>query len=444
MTDRGTVGPPRRASPPVRAGLPEAGPPLGTNEAAQGSPRVLVVTLAIDYAAPARLPWELQQAGCRVALIAPEGSLASHTPHVNRRAIAGGRGTLGAWAALVDREIEAFDPAIVLPGDDAAVRMLLGLAFDPPPGMGSESHARLAALVRASLGDLDRTVDSIDKTRLFEFAQRIGLPVAEGGVAAHVDEALAIAERLGYPVIVRAGFGTGGEGSARCDSAAQVRDAMRDAGSPSGWMPPVPKRHLVQRWVDGPVLVRASLAWRGSEIAGSTRGRLATYPTSLGPGSAVAFAGIPAVTAATRQLIDALDATGYVGTQFIVEPGTGRPILLEINRRMVPATYGSRYVGIDLAHALAAVLNGRRWDGPDDLEPGPGPRLALFPQEWYRDPESPWLADLPTDAPWHDPALFRAMLRLPVDADAETLARRHERALSQNAGAAPATPVLRA
>ena len=79
-----------------------------------------------------------------------------------------------------------------------------------------------------------------------------------------------------------------------------------------------------------------------------------------------------------------------------------------------------------------------RWDGPDDLERGPGPRLALFPQEWYRDPESEWLADLPTDAPWHDPALFRAMLRLPVDADRETLARRYD-ALA--AGAADAGPL---
>ena len=428
------TGLPPRATPPVPASARD----VDAGAATQRPPRVLVATIAIDYTAPARLPWELQQAGCHVALIAPAGSLASHTPHVDRRAVAGGRGTPADWAGLIDREIDAFEPAIVLPGDDAMVRMMLGLAMDPPPGAGSASNARRSALVRASLGDLDRTIDSIDKTRLFELARAIGLPVADGGVAPGADEGVAIAERLGYPVIVRAGFGTGGAGSKRCEDAAQVREVFAAAQRPSGWMPPVPLRHLVQRWVDGPVIVRASLAWRGVEVAGSTRGRLATYPTSLGPGSAVAYAGIPSVTAATRRLLSALEATGYVGTQFIIEPGTGRPLLLEINRRMVPATYGSRHAGIDLARALAAVLIHGRWDGPDDLERGPGPRLALFPQEWYRDPESEWLADLPTDAPWHDPALFRAMLRLPVDADRETLARRYD-ALA--AGAADAGPL---
>jgi hypothetical protein len=401
------------------------------------APRVLVATLAIDYPAPARLPWELKQAGCEVALFAPAGSLAAHTPHVDRRAIAAGRATTAAWIELLVREIDAFDPAIVLPGDDAMVRMLLGLALDPPPGAGS---ARLTALVRASLGDLERACDSIDKTRLFELARRAGLKVADGGVASSVDEAVAIAASLGYPAIVRAGLGTGGEGTTRCESAGEVIAAMGGVRLPDGWMPPGPPRVLVQRWIDGPVIVRASLAWRGDEIAGSTRGRLATYPHALGPGSAVVFAGIPSIAEATRTLLRALDATGYVGTQFVVEPGTGTPLLLEINRRMIPATYGSRHAGVDQAEALASVLRGERWDGPVDLPPGPGPRLALFPQEWYRDVESAWLADLPCDAPWHDPILFRAMLRLPVDADPRVLALRYERATAARDAAALTSP----
>ena len=389
--------------------------------AARGVPRVLVATLAVDYTAPARLPWELQQAGCRVAVLAPAGSLAARTPHVDRRTVATGDETLGAWTALFDREVDAFDPDVVLPGDDAAIRALLGVALEPPPGSDAATVARRAALLSRSLGPLDRLVASIDKTRLFELAGSVGLAAADGGIATSTGEAIEIAERLGFPVIVRAGFGTGGSGSARCDTPVAVRDALRSARRPRGWLPEGTMRHLVQRWSDGPVLVRASLAWRGAEVAGTTRGRLATYPGPLGPGSAVAFEGLPEVTAATRTLLAALGATGYVGTQFILEPGSGRPLLLEINRRMVPATYGSRHAGIDLARALAATLRGEAWDGPDDLPPGPGPRLALFPQEWYRDPDSAWLADLPCDAPWHDAALFRAMLRLPVDADREAL-----------------------
>lgn len=97
----------------------------------------------------------------------------------------------------------------------------------------------------------------------------------------------------------------------------------------------------------------------------------------------------------------------------MLEPGADEPLLIEVNRRMLPATHGGATVGIHLARALAVVGSGRAWDGPTDLAVGPGPRMALFPQEWYRDPDSEWLRTLASDAPWHDPALFAAMLALP-------------------------------
>jgi len=59
-----------------------------------------------------------------------------------------------------------------------------------------------------------------------------------------------------------------------------------------------------------------------------------------------------------------------------------------------------------LAAAVASIV-------ADAVGSSPGLRLALFPQEWYRDHASDWLDALPTDAPWHDPAVLLAMLRLP-------------------------------
>jgi len=84
---------------------------------------------------------------------------------------------------------------------------------------------------------------------------------------------------------------------------------------------------------------------------------------------------------------------------------------VEINRRMLPATHSGSRIGIDLAAALAAASRGVPWTGPRDLPDGSGPRLALFPQEWYRAPESRWLRELPCDMPWDDPALLLAMTK---------------------------------
>ena len=67
---------------------------------------------------------------------------------------------------------------------------------------------------------------------------------------------------------------------------------------------------------------------------------------------------------------------------------------------------------------LRACVDGVPWDGPTDLPQGMGRRIALFPQEWYPDPESALLASLPSDAPWHDPRLFEAMLQVPYKAEA--------------------------
>jgi hypothetical protein len=36
--------------------------------------------------------------------------------------------------------------------------------------------------------------------------------------------------------------------------------------------------------------------------------------------------------------------------------------------------------------------------------------IALFPQEWLRDPKSPHLASAYHDVPWDDPALLHALI----------------------------------
>jgi hypothetical protein len=125
----------------------------------------------------------------------------------------------------------------------------------------------------------------------------------------------------------------------------------------------------------------------------------------------VEFVGIPAVAEATRALAAGLAIHGFAGAQFLLDPDSGRPLLVEINRRMLPATHSGSRMGIDLAAALAAAMRGEGWGGPIDLPVGPGLRLALFPQEWYREPSSHWLRELPSDLPWHDPGLIEAMTR---------------------------------
>ncbi len=86
--------------------------------------------------------------------------------------------------------------------------------------------------------------------------------------------------------------------------------------------------------------------------------------------------------------------------------------MLEINRRIGTGNHLGVAVGVDLCAALHAAIAGRPAVTRDDVAAGFERIVAQFPQEWLRDPASPWLRDCPADVPWDDPDVLAAMLRM--------------------------------
>jgi acetyl-CoA carboxylase biotin carboxylase subunit len=72
-----------------------------------------------------------------------------------------------------------------------------------------------------------------DKIKAKEAAAKAGLPVVPGseGAVTSADDALAIAEKLGYPVIVKASAGGGGRGMKLANSREELPDALRLAST---------------------------------------------------------------------------------------------------------------------------------------------------------------------------------------------------------------------
>src|SRR5262249_987049 len=80
---------------------------------------------------------------------------------------------------------------------------------------GGQTPLNLAApLVRSGVPLLGSDLEAIDqaeeRTRFAALLDRLGIPQPEGGMAESVEEALTLAERIGYPVIVRPSFVIGG------------------------------------------------------------------------------------------------------------------------------------------------------------------------------------------------------------------------------------------
>jgi predicted ATP-grasp superfamily ATP-dependent carboligase len=380
---------------------------------ANTQPTVLLVTFGLDYIAPARMPGELKRAGFNVALLAPRGALCTHTRFVDSLHLMPGDQSLTAWVATLAELARDTGARLLLPGDDATVQVLIQITREPLPALRPDAQAGLAALIRHSLGDPAGYLDSVDKARLLRRARSLGLPVAPGEGVANADEAVKVAAGIGYPVIVRPATGSASKGVRVCGDADELRAALANLPEPSPLVPPGPHRALVQRLIPGQPINRPALAWDGREIAGFCRLRIQPPPELPGFGSVSRYAALPDVAALNRRLLQGLGVSGFVGTEFRLDPATGMPYLIEINRRMVPATHTGARVGVDLAAALAAVVESREWTGPSDMPVENERTLALFPQEWQRDRTSSDLQQRPTDAPWDDPALFRAMLRLP-------------------------------
>ena len=376
-------------------------------------PTVLLVTLGVDYVAPARMPRELKRAGFNVVMLAQRNALCTQTRFVDSLKLMPEEQSLIEWIAALAELARETGAWLLLPGDDGTVQVLMQITQEPIPALRPGVQSELVALIRRSLGDPAGYLDSVDKGRLLRRARSLGLPVAPGEGVADADEAVRVAAGVGYPVIVRPALGSSSKGVRACGDAAELRAAMANLPDPSGLVPPGPHRALVQRLIRGQPINRPALAWNGREIAGFCRMRLRPPPELPGFGSVSRYATLPDVAALSRRLLQGLGASGFVGMEFRLDAATGTPYLIEINRRMVPATHTGARVGVDLAAALAAIVESREWTGPTDMPVENERTLALFPQEWQRDRTSAELEQRPTDAPWDDPGLFRAMLRLP-------------------------------
>ena len=104
--------------------------------------------------------------------------------------------------------------------------------------------------------------------------------------------------------------------------------------------------------------------------------------------------------------------TGLFTSEYLVERGSGRVYLIEIERRIGPATHFGSVMKVDLCAALHAAMHGLPSPTRARLDPGEEHMLVTFPGEWLRNPQSRWLRDHPVDMPWDDPELLDAMLAL--------------------------------
>jgi hypothetical protein len=115
------------------------------------------------------------------------------------------------------------------------------------------------------------------------------------------------------------------------------------------------------------------------------------------------------MVSATETAVRRLGLSGMHGFDFMLEANTGHAYLIEINPRTTQVAHLTLGPGRDLPAALyAAVANKVPQPAPTVTEKD---TIALFPQEWLRDPASSYLRSAYHDVPWQESELVRACMK---------------------------------
>ncbi len=244
---------------------------------------------------------------------------------------------------------------------------------------GGQTPLNLAApLVAAGVPLLGSDLEAIDqaeeRTRFSALLDRLGIPQPEGGMAESIEEALTLAERIGYPVIVRPSFVIGG---LAIDFAYSPEDLGRHLAAAAVVDPDRPVR--IDRFLEG-IEVDVDAVCDGTEVlipgllehverAGIHSGdSIAWFPPQ-----SVGAADQDLIVATMRRICLALGARGLVNAQFIVrDDGV---YLIEVNpraSRTVP--FLSKVTGVPMVElavriSLGATLRYLGWQG--GLRPEP-------------------------------------------------------------------------
>jgi carbamoyl-phosphate synthase large subunit len=216
--------------------------------------------------------------------------------------------------------------------------------------------------------DVETIERAEERVRFAALLDRLGIPQPEGGVAASVEEALTVAERIGYPVIVRPSFVIGGLGIEFAYGPDDLASLLLAATVVTPDRPVRIDAYLeglevdVDALADGETVLLPGLIEHVERAGVHSGDSVGIYPArSLGPGER------DVIVATMTRLALALGVRGLVNAQFIVrEDGI---YVIEANpraSRTVP--FLSKVTGVPMVElatriALGATLAELGWPG---------------------------------------------------------------------------------
>jgi carbamoyl-phosphate synthase large subunit len=266
---------------------------------------------------------------------------------------------------------------------------------------GGQTPLNLAQRLRAAgvpiIGTSPESIDLAEDRKQFgKLLDDLQIPQPAGGTATSVDEALAVADRVGYPVLVRPSYVLGGRAMVIAYDAEAVARYMREAVEYSQERPVLVDHFLedaievdVDALCDSKDVIIAGIM-QHIEEAGIHSGDSSCVLPPVG----IREETLHVLRNYTRKLALALKVVGLVNLQFAIQrngDGEDRVYVIEVNpraSRTVP--YVSKATGIPLAKVAARLMTGRtlRELLPDQLASGKD--LDVGTHFYVKSPVFPW------------------------------------------------------
>ncbi|CUS43185.1 Carbamoyl-phosphate synthase large chain [hydrothermal vent metagenome] len=231
---------------------------------------------------------------------------------------------------------------------------------------GGQTPLNLAnALEQAGIPILGTSPDAIDlaedRERFAALVTKLGLHQPANGIARSRDEAIKVAERIGYPVLMRPSYVLGGRAMEIVDGPAQLDDYIQTAVQVSGDSPVLIDQYLrdaievdVDAISDGTDVTVAGVLQHIEEAGVHSGDSACSIPPYSLPDEIIAE-----IERQTAALARALSVVGLMNIQFAVKDGL--VYLIEVNpraSRTVP--FVAKAIGAPVAKIAARVMAGEK------------------------------------------------------------------------------------
>ncbi len=264
----------------------------------------------------------------------------------------------------VSTDYDTSDILYFEPIDFEHVRSVIEL--EKPDGVivhfGGQTPLKLAknltAIGAKISGTSAKVIDLAEDRELFSnFIKELGLKQPDNGTAFAKDEAMAIANRIGYPVLIRPSFVLGGRGMRTVYNDAELREYLDEAVSVSNEAPV-----LIDKFLDNAIELDVDAICDGEDVyIGSVMQHIEEAGIHSGdsacslPPVSISEALVEEVKEQTAKIALGLGVVGLLNIQYAIH--RGEIYLIEVNpraSRTVP--FVSKATGVPLAKVATRVM----------------------------------------------------------------------------------------